>query len=71
MLVRLKFIRSERQEYTLCLSLDSASRLIVRRTVTIGTLTASLIHPREVFAEKMKAARDNQNKVVFNFFTIT
>ena len=25
----------------------------------------------EVFAEKMKAARDNQNKVVFNFFTIT
>jgi ACT domain-containing protein len=25
----------------------------------------------EVFAEKMKAARDNQNKVVFSFFTIT
>jgi DNA repair protein RadC len=50
----LNFIRSKRQEYTLCLSLDSGSRLIARRTVTIGTLTASLIHPREVFAGPLK-----------------
>ncbi len=25
----------------------------------------------EVFADKMEAAKDNQNKVVFSFFTIT
>jgi DNA repair protein RadC len=50
----LKFIRTKRQEYTLCLSLDSNNRLIARRTVTIGTLTASLMHPREVFAGPLK-----------------
>lgn len=50
----LKFIRTKKQEYTLCLSLDSGNRLIARRVVTIGTLTASLIHPREVFAGPLK-----------------
>jgi len=49
-----KFIRTKRQEYILCLSLDSGSRLIARRVVTIGTLTSSLIHPREVFAGPLK-----------------
>lgn len=29
-------------------------QLIARRTVAIGTLTASLIHPREVFAAPLK-----------------
>lgn len=50
----LKFIRTKRQEYIVCLSLDSGSRLIARRVVTIGTLTASLVHPREVFAAPLK-----------------
>lgn len=50
----LKFIRSKKQEYVLCLSLDSGNRLISRRVVTIGTLTSSLIHPREVFAGPLK-----------------
>ncbi|MGD8373945.1 MAG: JAB domain-containing protein [Candidatus Woesebacteria bacterium] len=50
----LKFIRNKRQEYTICLSLDSGQRLIARRVVTIGTLTASLVHPREIFAGPLK-----------------
>jgi len=50
----LKFIRNKRQEYILCLSLDSGNRLIARRVVTIGTLTSSPIHPREVFAGPLK-----------------
>jgi DNA repair protein RadC len=50
----LKFIRTKRQEYILCLSLDSGSRLIARRVVTIGTLTSSLVYPREVFAGPLK-----------------
>ena len=50
----LKFIRTKKQEYILCLSLDSGNRLIARRVVTIGTLTQSLIHPREVFAGPLK-----------------
>lgn len=50
----LKFMRNKRQEYFVCLSLDSAQRLISRRTVTIGLLDMSLAHPREVFAGPLK-----------------
>lgn len=53
-LLHLKYIRTKKQEYILCLSLDSGNRLIARRVVSIGTLTASLIHPREVFAGPLK-----------------
>lgn len=44
-------IRDKKQEYFVCLTLDGANRLIAKRTITIGTLTASLVHPREVFAD--------------------
>ncbi len=44
-------IRDKKQEYFVCLTLDGANRLISKRIITIGTLTASLVHPREVFAE--------------------
>lgn len=44
-------IRDKRQEYFVCLTLDGANRLIAKRTITIGTLNASLVHPREVFAD--------------------
>jgi DNA repair protein RadC len=50
-LVHLSFIRNKKQEYFVCLSLDSGQRLIVRRVVTIGLLDMALAHPREVFAE--------------------
>lgn len=44
-------IRDKKQEYFVVLSLDGANRLIAKRTITIGTLTSSLVHPREVFAD--------------------
>ncbi len=44
-------IRDKKQERFACLTLDGANRLIAQRVVTIGTLTASLVHPREVFAD--------------------
>lgn len=50
-LAQLADIRDKRQEYFVCLTLDGANRLIAKRTITIGTLTASLVHPREVFAD--------------------
>src|SRR5580658_1646925 len=50
----LNFIRHKRQEYFLCLSLDSAGRVIRRRTVTIGLLDMSIAHPREVFSGPLK-----------------
>lgn len=48
---QLKEIRDKKQEYLVCLSLDGANRLIAKRIITIGTLNANLIHPREVFAD--------------------
>lgn len=53
-LPQVTFIRNKRQEYFVCLSLDSGRRLIARRTVTIGLLDVSLVHPREVFAGPLK-----------------
>lgn len=44
-------IRDKKQEYFVSLTLDGANRLIAKRVISIGTLTASLVHPREVFAE--------------------
>lgn len=48
---QLSDIRDKKQEYFVCLTLDGANRLIAKRTITIGTLTSSLVHPREVFAD--------------------
>jgi len=53
-LTRLKFIRCKRQEYFLCLTLNTAGEVISRRTVTIGTLNSTIVHPREVFAGAVK-----------------
>jgi DNA repair protein RadC len=49
--VQLFDIRDKKQEYFVCLTLDGANRLIAKRIISIGTLTSSLVHPREVFAE--------------------
>ena len=48
---QLAMIRDKKQEYCVCLTLDGANRLIATRVITIGTLTNSLIHPREIFAD--------------------
>ncbi len=48
---QLSDIRDKKQEYFVCLTLDGANRRIAKRVITIGTLTASLVHPREVFAD--------------------
>lgn len=48
---QLSDIRTKKQEYFVCLTLDGANRLIAKRVITIGTLTSSLVHPREVFAD--------------------
>ena len=43
-------IRNKKQEHFVMLTLDGARRLINFRTITIGTLMSSLVHPREVFS---------------------
>ena len=47
----LKYFSTKQQEYFLVITLDGASHIINKRTVFIGTLNQSLVHPREVFAD--------------------
>ncbi|MCH9740124.1 MAG: DNA repair protein RadC [Epsilonproteobacteria bacterium] len=47
----LKSFTTKQQEYFLTITLDGASHIINTRTVFIGTLNQSLVHPREVFAD--------------------
>ncbi|MBI5209670.1 MAG: DNA repair protein RadC [Elusimicrobia bacterium] len=42
-------VRSSRKEHFVALYLDGRNRLLHQETVSVGTLTASLVHPREVF----------------------
>ena len=47
----LKPFSCKSQEHFLMMTLDGASHIINTRTVFIGTLNQSLVHPREVFAD--------------------
>ena len=47
---QLDAIRDKKQEHFVLLTLDGARRLIKARTISIGTLMYSLVHPREVFS---------------------
>jgi DNA repair protein RadC len=42
---------TKRQEHLICFSLNGAGKIIATRVVTVGTLTNTLIHPREVFTD--------------------
>lgn len=42
--------RARRKEHFIGLYLDACHGLVYREIVSVGTLTASLVHPREVFA---------------------
>ncbi|MFH0803626.1 MAG: DNA repair protein RadC [Candidatus Tagabacteria bacterium] len=46
-----KKLGREKKEHFLILSLDSRSNLIRENIVSVGTLNANLVHPREVFKE--------------------
>ncbi|HLP58017.1 MAG TPA: DNA repair protein RadC [Candidatus Deferrimicrobium sp.] len=46
-------VADQKQEYFLTLTVDGANHLIEKRTVFIGTLNQSLIHPREIFADAL------------------
>jgi len=47
----LKPFSTKVQEYFLSITLDGASHIINIRTVFIGTLTQSIVHPREIFTD--------------------
>ena len=41
----------KKQEHVFCMTLDGASKIIEVRTIFIGTVNQSLVHPREVFVD--------------------
>lgn len=49
-----KFIGREMKEHFVMLSLDTRNRLIKINNISVGTLNASLVHPREVFEPAIK-----------------
>jgi DNA repair protein RadC len=55
-------IRNKKQEHFITLTLNGAASLIERRTVFIGTVTESIIHPREIFAD---AITDRASGIIF------
>jgi DNA repair protein RadC len=46
-----KELKDKKQEYFITLTIDGGSNLIQKRTIFIGTVNKSIIHPREVFAD--------------------
>ena len=44
-------LKRKNQEYFLCTTLNGASEVIDTRTITMGLVNHSLVHPREVFAD--------------------
>ena len=45
------YLKSKKQEYFICITLNGAGELIEQRVVTVGLLNHSPVHPREVFAD--------------------
>ncbi len=51
-----KSIGREKKEHFVMLSLDAHNNLIKISNISTGSLTASIVHPREVFKEAIKAS---------------
>jgi DNA repair protein RadC len=53
---------AKKQEHFVCITLNGAGELLEQRTITVGTLNHSPVHPREVFAD---AITDRAASVIF------
>lgn len=49
-------LKDKKKEYFYALLLDSKNRIIKEELISVGTLNSSLVHPREVFKEAIKAS---------------
>lgn len=52
----LKDIRSEKQEHIVCIALDVRNCFIAKDVIFKGTLTSSVIHPREIYRFALEQA---------------
>ena len=44
-------IKDEQREHFLCIYLNARNQVIQKETISVGSLSASIVHPREVFRE--------------------
>ncbi len=51
---QLSDLRGKQKEYFMVLYLNARNQLIYKETISVGTLTASLVHPREVLEPAIK-----------------
>lgn len=49
-------LRYLKKEHFVCLFLNTKNHIIARETLSVGTLNASLVHPREVFRAAIKCS---------------
>lgn len=49
-------LREERREHFVALLMDTKNGVIRQRTISIGDLSSSLVHPREVFVEAIRGS---------------
>ncbi|MFH2061421.1 MAG: DNA repair protein RadC [Candidatus Beckwithbacteria bacterium] len=47
-------LKNKKREHLVCLYLNARNQLLKKKTISIGTLDKSMIHPREVFAPGLK-----------------
>jgi DNA repair protein RadC len=47
-------LREERREHFVGIYLNTRNRILAAETISVGTLNASLVHPREVFAPALR-----------------
>jgi DNA repair protein RadC len=45
------WLRDRKQEHFVCITLNGAGEVLNSRTITVGLLNHSLVHPREVYAD--------------------
>lgn len=48
-----RYLKFEKQEHFVCLYLNTKNEVLSRKTIFIGSLNASIVHPREVFKEAL------------------
>lgn len=53
-LLELGHMAKLKKEHFVALYLDATHRVLYQETISVGTLTASLVHPREVFAPALE-----------------
>jgi DNA repair protein RadC len=50
-LPHIAYLKDKRQEHFVCITLNGSGEILGNRTITLGLLNHSLVHPREVFAD--------------------